>query len=396
MNPSLAKTYETIIVGAGLAGLGCALTLQAAGRRVLVLEASDRAGGRLRTDPLDGFLLDHGLPGPPQLKLIQARNWTVSSDNWADLGPAARRYPMNLLGMSIHHNRLRKSPALIAFLCALGLSLCQNKAYAMPAASTETLFESPDTLLEWVIVNDSVMGGISRSSIELSDTGSLLFEGTLSLENRGGFASVRSRPENLPTDRATAFALSVRGDGRRYYFDLRSDSEGAAGSYRAAFDTVKDQWSEILIPIASFERQSFGRVLPQYRLDPGTITSIGFTLSDKKAGRFELEIASVKSVFDESARTEQTSARTAEEQAQQLIALAIQKGVPLFNEGNPEACSAIYEVTCRALVALPQVSGPTRDNLKQALAEAEAVPSAARQAWILRYALDDAFESLSQ
>ena len=67
-------SYETIIVGAGLAGLGCALTLQAAGRRVLVLEASDRAGGRLRTDPLDGFLLDAGEALPSESALAEQYN----------------------------------------------------------------------------------------------------------------------------------------------------------------------------------------------------------------------------------------------------------------------------------------------------------------------------------
>ena len=48
------------IVGAGLAGLACARRLQAAGRDVVVFEASDGVGGRVRTDRHDGFLLDRG------------------------------------------------------------------------------------------------------------------------------------------------------------------------------------------------------------------------------------------------------------------------------------------------------------------------------------------------
>ncbi len=50
----------TIVVGAGLAGLACALDLSRAGRRVELLEASDGVGGRMRTDRRDGFLLDRG------------------------------------------------------------------------------------------------------------------------------------------------------------------------------------------------------------------------------------------------------------------------------------------------------------------------------------------------
>lgn len=51
---------EVVVVGAGLAGLACALDLEAAGIPTLLLEASDRPGGRVRTDQVDGFLLDRG------------------------------------------------------------------------------------------------------------------------------------------------------------------------------------------------------------------------------------------------------------------------------------------------------------------------------------------------
>ncbi|MFC8064004.1 NAD(P)/FAD-dependent oxidoreductase [Streptomyces sp. NPDC057293] len=53
-------TPDTVVVGAGLAGLACALDLCRAGRRVALLEASDAVGGRMRTDRRDGFLLDRG------------------------------------------------------------------------------------------------------------------------------------------------------------------------------------------------------------------------------------------------------------------------------------------------------------------------------------------------
>lgn len=52
--------HEVVVVGAGLSGLTCALTLEAEGVPVRVLEASDGVGGRVRTDVVDGFLLDRG------------------------------------------------------------------------------------------------------------------------------------------------------------------------------------------------------------------------------------------------------------------------------------------------------------------------------------------------
>lgn len=63
---------DVVIVGAGLAGLSCAVRLHEAGRAVVVLEAADAAGGRVRTDEVDGFRLDRGfqvlLTGYPALR----------------------------------------------------------------------------------------------------------------------------------------------------------------------------------------------------------------------------------------------------------------------------------------------------------------------------------------
>ncbi len=56
----MRKDIEVIIIGAGLAGLTAAKVLKAAGKSVLVLEASEAVGGRVRTDEVDGFLLDRG------------------------------------------------------------------------------------------------------------------------------------------------------------------------------------------------------------------------------------------------------------------------------------------------------------------------------------------------
>ena len=56
----VADEHDVIVVGAGVAGLSCARRLAAGGRSPLVLERSDSIGGRVRTDVVDGFLLDHG------------------------------------------------------------------------------------------------------------------------------------------------------------------------------------------------------------------------------------------------------------------------------------------------------------------------------------------------
>jgi phytoene dehydrogenase-like protein len=54
------SSYDIAIIGAGLAGLAAAGACEKSGHRVLLIEATDRVGGRIKTDVVDGFLLDHG------------------------------------------------------------------------------------------------------------------------------------------------------------------------------------------------------------------------------------------------------------------------------------------------------------------------------------------------
>ena len=66
--------HDVIIIGAGLSGLSAAIHLHRQGRKVLILEASDRAGGRVKTDFVDGFILDRGfqvlLTAYPEAKML--------------------------------------------------------------------------------------------------------------------------------------------------------------------------------------------------------------------------------------------------------------------------------------------------------------------------------------
>ena len=56
-------------------------------------------------------------------------------------------------------------------------------------------FDSKETSGNWYVINDDVMGGISRSEVKLQDEGYVNFHGVVSPENNGGFASIRARIE---------------------------------------------------------------------------------------------------------------------------------------------------------------------------------------------------------
>ena len=65
-------SFDCIVIGAGLAGIVAARDLEKSGKNVLIIEASDTVGGRLRSDHIDGFILDRGFqvinPKYPQVK----------------------------------------------------------------------------------------------------------------------------------------------------------------------------------------------------------------------------------------------------------------------------------------------------------------------------------------
>ena len=148
----------------------------------------------------------------------------------------------------------------------------------------------------WQVVNDSVMGGRSTSRWQLIN-GTAVFQGVVSLENNGGFASVRSLPATHDLVGRDAIVLRVRGDGRRYKFMVRMDKGLDGALYQVAFSTKKDEWVEPRLPMSGFVPIYRGRVLPGAPpLDPGKVKSFGLLVSDQQEGPFRLEIAWIKAL----------------------------------------------------------------------------------------------------
>ncbi len=82
--------------------------------------------------------------------------------------------------------------------------------------------------------------------------------------------------------------------------------------------------------------------------------------------------------------------------AMALIELAIERGVPLYNSHKPDACAAVYEVAARSLLDghTDVLDEASRRRLRKALSDIRKDHRATRQAWILRYALDDVYRNL--
>jgi len=190
---------------------------------------------------------------------------------------------------------------------ALALVICAA-AYGSPQAATGDGMTEPNDLVafrnagdaEWYAVNDGVMGGLSQSRIRYTDTGTGIFSGELSLENNGGFASVRTEIEPVELSRFTGLAMRVRGDGRTYQLRLRENRDLDGVAYRAFFDTIEGEWISVRLPFAGFLHTFRGRTLnDEPALDTSRIAQVALLIADKLPGSFALEIEFIRPWIEE-------------------------------------------------------------------------------------------------
>ena len=179
---------------------------------------------------------------------------------------------------------------------------------APPAASPESTttlppreavfdFPTSDDVNEWFVVNDTVMGGVSSGQLAWEND-ALVFTGDLSLDNNGGFASVRS-PLLDPTAVAAwadqdGMRIEVGGDGRVWTVEVRMDF-GDGGGWISEISTTADEFVVVDVPWASFEPVT--RFLDPREttetLDPARIVSVAFYLVDGIEAPFRLELRSI-------------------------------------------------------------------------------------------------------
>jgi len=150
-------------------------------------------------------------------------------------------------------------------------------------------FERPEEIEQWIAVNDNVMGGLSEGKASWTEDGCLRFSGRVSLENNGGFASIRTLPRNFQLGGFKGVRIRVKGDGRTYQFRIRTDDAYDGIAFKQDFSAAPNEWVEIDLPFASFQPSFRGRIQPDIEpLAASEIRQIGFLLADKAAGPFHL------------------------------------------------------------------------------------------------------------
>ncbi len=151
---------------------------------------------------------------------------------------------------------------------------------------------------EWFVINDDVMGGKSSGGFELND-GNLLFTGSTNTRG-GGFSSVRSRGPRMDLSEFNGIRLRVRGDGRQYAWQLRTNAlyRGRELGFWSEFETSAGQWLDIDLPFADFVPKFRGSKLDVAPPNPAHISGMGLMISDGKDGPFAIAVDSVQAYRD--------------------------------------------------------------------------------------------------
>ncbi|PTP52258.1 CIA30 family protein [Vibrio splendidus] len=141
----------------------------------------------------------------------------------------------------------------------------------------------------WTATNDDVMGGISTGELIYLDNMSR-FRGELSLENNGGFSSVKRSIESLAHE-IDSVELVFVGDGRTYQLRFTKSKDGHRVQYKHYFDTIKGQQLSKVFHFNDFQAVFRGRLLSDApELKARDIKQIGFLIADKQPSPFELDL----------------------------------------------------------------------------------------------------------
>lgn len=149
-------------------------------------------------------------------------------------------------------------------------------------------FTQPESTAAWFSIGDAVMGGRSVGQLRPTGNGSAVFEGLVSLDHNGGFASVRSRPlaHQLPDN--ARLVVECRGDGKTYKLVARTDAAFDGIAYHAVFTPPTTAWATCVLSAVDFTPTFRGRSVLAPPLRPANLVTLGLMIAGKQAGPFAL------------------------------------------------------------------------------------------------------------
>ena len=238
---------------------------------------------------------------------------------------------------------------------------------------------------DWVVLNDTVMGGRSSATVEY--VGSVTqFKGVVSLENNGGFSSIRTR-NAVDLSNNTTVEIELVGTSAPVQFVVWT-GQGANLYYATP---VEPNTGLQQIEFSQFESKSYGRVvsaLPLERRNRQKV-SVGILIGGGFEGEFDLTIKQLNFAGEVKGSSFTLDSQAAMRMTQ-VLQRAVQRGVPVYNAGNPSECAAIYQTALEDLLLLSSdaLSVELQEGIQQTLESASSMSDSDR-AWAYRRQIDE-------
>lgn len=153
-------------------------------------------------------------------------------------------------------------------------------------------FNKNSSISNWIVVDDVVMGGKSNGNFQLNKDGKGVFSGKISLDNNGGFSSVRYGFNKLNIEKFKSIVLKIKGDGKNYQFRIKNKSSDYS-SYITSFSS-SGEWQEIEIPLNSMYPSFRGRKLDEPNFFHKSIEEVTFLIANKKNEEFIILIDKIE------------------------------------------------------------------------------------------------------
>ena len=151
-------------------------------------------------------------------------------------------------------------------------------------------FTKRDLVRDCWLVNDGVMGGISQSGLRHDELG-MYFEGRVSLQNNGGFASMRSKARF--SQGTEQLELLAKGDAKRYKLILRTELAPRV-TYESDF-VAEPNWQTYRFKSSQFKSTFRGRTVDSPPLSFADVTELGILIADNQEGGFVLQLKTIQS-----------------------------------------------------------------------------------------------------
>lgn len=149
-------------------------------------------------------------------------------------------------------------------------------------------FSQSSKLNNWRIMNDVVMGGVSKSDLVINQQGHVKFSGEISLDFNGGFASFRSYNQTFDVKGFSKILVHLKGDKKKYQIRIKENNSDYF-SYVNTFES-SGKWETIELSLVDFMPSYRGRILNLANFSGNKIDQIGVLIGNKKNEEFELII----------------------------------------------------------------------------------------------------------